>query len=336
MYQLPNYNFKKTKENLPTFVGLALLIFVLIFSVFYSGAIPGDFLKNIDGLLKNPGVQETSRLNEAPDNKYVSDISYEQAIINVVKSAAPSVVSIVVFKNTPVYQEQLINPFGDDSPFNIKIPQYVQRGSELKEVGGASGFIVSSDGLVLTNKHVVLDDKAQYTVIGSDGKKYDAKVLALDPVQDLAILKIEGSGFEAIKLGNSDNIEVGQGAIAIGNSLGKFSNTVSVGIVSGLERTIDASTQTGDFYETLEGIIQTDAAINQGNSGGPLLNLKGEVIGVNVATATGAQSIGFAIPINLAIRDIKQIIATNKIVYPFLGVRHSQAPEGGALLVRGD
>ena len=123
-------------------------------------------------------------------------------------------------------------------------------------------------------------------------------------------------------MGDSSGIQIGQGAIAIGNALGQFSNTVSVGIVSGLQRTISASDQGGGFSETLEGIIQTDAAINSGNSGGPLLNLKGEVIGINTAMAQGAENIGFAIPINIAKRDIDQVIKTNKIVYPFLGVRY--------------
>jgi S1-C subfamily serine protease len=167
-------------------------------------------------------------------------------------------------------------------------------------------------------------------------------------VQDLAVIKIEGvQNLKPLKLGNSDGIQIGQGAIAIGNALGKFSNTVSVGVVSGLGRTISASDQSGDFFETLENIIQTDAAINQGNSGGPLINLKGEVIGVNTATAQGAQTIGFAIPINIAKKDIEQVIKTSKIVYPFLGVRYvlvddeakekyNLAVDYGAYILRGE
>ena len=156
----------------------------------------------------------------------------------------------------------------------------------------------------------------------NDGRKYSARVLALDPVQDLAIVKIQDNEkFPSMKLGDSSTIQIGQGAIAIGNALGEFRNTVSVGVISGLGRTISASGATG-FSETLEGIIQTDAAINLGNSGGPLLNLRGEVVGVNTATAQGAESIGFAIPINIAKRDINQVIKNGKIVYPFLGVRY--------------
>jgi serine protease Do len=123
-------------------------------------------------------------------------------------------------------------------------------------------------------------------------------------------------------LGNSDGIQLGQTAIAIGNALGEFSNTVSVGIVSGLSRTISASDQLGSHTETLEDIIQTDAAINSGNSGGPLMNLKGEVIGINTAIAQDAENIAFAIPINYAKKDIEQVKITNKISYPFLGIRY--------------
>jgi serine protease Do len=175
--------------------------------------------------------------------------------------------------------------------------------------------------MVLTNKHVVLDEKADYTVFTNDGQKFPAKVIAKDPLQDLAIIKIESNEkFTPIKLGDSDNLEIGQTVIAIGNALGEFRNTVSVGVISGLGRTVTASG--GGFIETIEDVIQTDAAINKGNSGGPLLNLKGEVIGINTAMALGAQNIGFAIPINKAKKDIEQVKTLGKIVYPFLGVRY--------------
>jgi serine protease Do len=142
-------------------------------------------------------------------------------------------------------------------------------------------------------------------------------------------------------------IQIGQTAIAIGNALGQFSNTVSVGVVSGLGRTVSASDQSNSLSETLEGIIQTDAAINSGNSGGPLLNLKGEVIGIDTAVAEGAQSIGFAIPINMVKKDIDQVSKTNKIIYPFLGVRYilvddqvkqkyNLSVDYGALVLKGD
>ena len=243
----------------------------------------------------------------AQQDAYNQVIYYEQAIVSAVKSASPSVVSIVISKNVPIYEQQYINPF---------FYQYVQKGTELQQVGAGSGFIVSSDGLVLTNKHVVQDSSAEYTVFTNDGSKYTAKVLALDPVQDLAVIKIEGFGlsFKPLALGNSDEMQIGQTVIAIGNALGQFSNTVSVGVVSGLQRTISASDRSRGFSETLQGIIQTDAAINSGNSGGPLLNLKGEVIGINTAIAEGAQNIGFAIPANMAKKAIQQVASSGKLL----------------------
>jgi len=272
-------------------------------------------------------IKQREIQQEKDDKKveYVSEISYEQAIINTVKTATQSVVSIVVSKNLPTYVQEWVNPFGDSSFFDIQIPQYVQKGTEYKKVGSGSGFIISNDGLILTNKHVVSDNEADYTVIMNDGSTYKTKILALDPVQDLAIIKIEDAKnktFVPLVLGDSSGIQIGQSVVAIGNALGEFNNTVSVGIVSGLSRTISASDQIGSIYETLDDIIQTDAAINSGNSGGPLMNLKGEVIGINTAMAQNASNIAFAIPINYAKKDIEQVISTNKISYPFLGVRY--------------
>src|SRR3989344_4878276 len=357
MYQLPHIDPKKLEEKVSLILGIVFFVAVAIWAGVYSGFIPQDYFARSLDFVFDKKTENAPVFNESQDagGQYVSHISYEQAIIAAVKEASPSVVSIIISKNVPVYEQQLINPFGDFPGINIQIPQNVQKGTELKQVGAGSGFIVSEDGLVLTNKHVLLEEKAEYIVIANDGKKYQARVLALDPVQDLGILKIElpvaVSGeaikFKAIKLGNSDGIQIGQGAIAIGNALGKFTNTVSVGIVSGLERTIDASNQTGSFSERLEGIIQTDAAINQGNSGGPLIHLRVEGIGGNVATAQGAQTIGFAIPINIAKRDINQVIKTNKISYPFLGVRyilvdeankkkHGLSVDYGAYILKGE
>jgi len=331
MYELPEFN-QKTKDkifnvfkNRGLWLGI-LLVFVFISLGFYSGAFSLSYIQGqMQSLEQGLKVQAPNVTQALQTPGYDSAVSYEQAIINAVRACSPSVVSIVISKNVPVYEQEWVNPFGDLGPgFDIQVPQYVQKGSKLQQIGAGSGFIVSADGLVLTNKHVVSDASAEYTVLTNDGNKYTAKVLALDPAQDLAVIKIQSSGttFQPVTLGNSDGIQVGQTAIAIGNALGQFSNTVSVGIISGLQRTISASDQLSGSSETLENIIQTDAAINAGNSGGPLLNLKGEVIGINVAMAQGAQDIGFALPINLAKRDIDQVVKTNKIIYPFLGVRY--------------
>lgn len=259
------------------------------------------------------------------ETKFIPQTTEEQKVIEVVKKASPAVVSIIVTKDLPVIEEY--NPFEEFfnepflSPFEFRVPQYRQKGTEKKEIGGGTGFIISSDGLILTNKHVVEDENAEYTVLTNDGNKFPAQVLARDPVQDLAIIKINKDRLPTLSLGNSDNIQIGQSVITIGNALGEFRNTVSVGVVSGLRRTITASGSLGG-NETLEEVIQTDAAINRGNSGGPLLNLSGEVIGVNTAIALGAENIGFAIPINKAKKDINDVKTKGRIVYPFLGVRY--------------
>jgi len=349
MYNLPESDIKEIKNkiikmfrNKIFWVGLLLILVgcvagfcISISALQYFPSQTEAFL----GYFKMPELGLAKPASQPSVKPYKSDVSYEQAIIDAAKNVSPSVVSIVISKNLPTYEQQWVNPFGDNSanPFgdlfpNFQIPQQVQNGTQYQEVGAGSGFIVSADGLVLTNKHVVSDSQADYTVLTNDGKKYSAKVLALDPVQDLAVIKIfrpsgtqsnDGAVFKPVVLGDSSGIQIGQTAIAIGNALGQFSNTVSVGVVSGLQRTISASDHVGSFSETLEGIIQTDAAINAGNSGGPLLNLKGEVIGIDTAMADGAQNIGFAIPINMAKKDIDQVIKTNKIVYPFLGVRYT-------------
>lgn len=199
-------------------------------------------------------------------------VSQEEAIIKAVKDYSPAVVSIVISKDVPIL-EQYYNDF-----FGLQIPQFRQKGTEKQQIGGGSGFIISPEGMVLTNKHVVSDKTADYTILTNDGKKFPAKVLALDPAQDLAILKIDQEKnvnkdggltvqlFPTVKLGDSDGLQIGQTVIAIGNALAEFQNTVSVGVISGLGRTITASG--GGIVETLEDVIQTDAAINKGNSGG--------------------------------------------------------------------
>ena len=189
-------------------------------------------------------------------------------------------------------------------------------------VGGGSGFIIDTDGLILTNKHVVIDPKAEYIVTTASEDTYPAKVLARDPLNDVAILKIESGVLTAIPLGDSNKIELGQTVLAIGTALGEFQNTVSCGIVSGLSRFITAMTDMEGHSERLRGLIQTDAAINPGNSGGPLVNLAGEVIGINSAVVFGAQSIGFAIPINKAKSDLQELKKYGRIRRPFLGVRY--------------
>jgi len=252
-------------------------------------------------------------------------VEEDSAVIEAVKKVSPAVVSIIITKDLPKIEEYYINPFGDDFfeqffGHDFSIPRYRQHGTEKKEIGGGTGFIISSDGLILTNRHVVSDTEAEYTVLTNDGEKYKARVLARDSVNDIAVLKIEKDNLPKVEFGDSDTLQIGQGAITIGNALGEFRNTVSAGVISGLKRSITASG--GGTTEELSGIIQTDAAINPGNSGGPLVNLAGQVIGVNVAMASGAENIGFAIPINDVKKVVEDVKTYGKIIRPFLGVRY--------------
>jgi len=296
----------KKPENIQKIIpGKKLFVALAIISVFGLGAIGGA----LAGIYLLKEYREGA--NQTKDSTFTAT-SQEDAVISAVKNVSPAVVSIIISKNLPLYEQCYVNPFGDLFP-GFQIPQVCQKGTKLQEIGGGSGFIISSEGLILTNKHVVSDSAAEYTVLTNDGKKYPGKVLALDPDQDLAIIKIEGgtSTLPAVTLGDSDKLQIGQSVIAIGNALGEFKNTVSVGVVSGLGRTITASG--GGVSETIEDVIQTDAAINAGNSGGPLLNLKGEVIGINTAIVSGAQNVGFAIPINYAKKDIESIKSSGKL-----------------------
>ena len=247
-------------------------------------------------------------------------LAYQQQIEDVVARSNPSVVSITITKNVPVVEQYYVNPFQDFQGFGIQlpqdllVPQYRQNGTKKQVVGGGSGFVISKDGLILTNKHVVADTSAEYTVFFNDGRKLPAQVLGRDATLDAAVLKVDAHDLVPLPIGNSDGLKLGQTVIAIGNSLGEFRNTVSVGVVSGLARTVPVEN------EILSNVIQTDAAINPGNSGGPLLDLSGQVIGMNTAMAQGAQSIGFAVPINQIKRVIQQAQTGGTISTAYLGV----------------
>lgn len=257
---------------------------------------------------------------------YESENSYEQAIIDAIDKVLPSVVAITISKEVPIFGSCEADIFGSSPEvmdffgnfFQFSVP--CEQGTERRDVGGGSGFIVSSDGLVLTNKHVVSDKSASYTVVTNDGEQFEASLVAVNPLQDIAILKVSASGLPSVSFGDSDSVRLGQTVITVGNALSEFRNSVSVGVVSGLRRNVSAS-GLGGVSEFLEGVIQTDAAINPGNSGGPLINLKGEVIGINTAVVSSAENIGFALPINPAKRDIKSVQETGTIKVPFLGVR---------------
>jgi len=240
-------------------------------------------------------------------------------IVEIAKKTCPAVITIVITKDLPKVEGFYFFPFGDQ---RFIFPKIGKGKKEKVKIGGGSGFIVSSDGLVITCRHVVREPKADYTVILEPKKKYPAKVLASDSINDIAILKIRGKNFPFLELGDSEKIELGEEVVAIGNALGEFHDTLSSGIISGLSRYITAHGGLTGQAERLRGLIQTDAAINPGNSGGPLVNMKAEVIGVNTAMVMGAQNIGFAIPINYAKKDLEEVKKYGKIRRPFLGIKY--------------
>jgi serine protease Do len=246
--------------------------------------------------------------------------------VQVVKKVSPAVVSIIISKDLPKIRKYYVQPFDEFlGPYGPPITQYRQEGRQRVKIGGGSGFFASPDGIIITNRHVVVSPNVDYTVVTADEKEYQAEILARDPVNDVAIIKIKnakGKKFPVLELGDSDKVELGQDVIAIGNALGAFRNTVSTGVVSGLSRLITAHDGMSGRIAELRGLIQTDAAINPGNSGGPLLNLDGKVIAINVAIVMGAQNIGFAIPINNAKKDLADLKKHGRIIQPFLGVRY--------------
>lgn len=247
-------------------------------------------------------------------------------IIDTIKKTMPSVVSIIISKSVKAIEEEMAKqsasllPMGQEK---MDIPKEAIDAHGMVKVGGGSGFIVDEGGIILTNKHVIADAEAEYEVFLSDGEQYPAEILARDPINDVAILKVKcPKKLPALTLGDSRDLELGQTVIAIGNALGIFKNTVSRGIISGLSRSISAQADPASPFQEMRGLIQTDAAINPGNSGGPLVNIFGEVIGINAAIVFGAQNIGFTIPINAAKRDLEDLKKFGTIRRPLLGIRY--------------
>lgn len=272
-------------------------------------------------------------------------ITLEEATIDVVEASNPAVVNISIYQEVGSRRYQQV-PAPFNQYFEIRRPQQdePEKGEKIK-VGGGSGFLVSSDGIIVTNKHVVSRNNVEYRIKLANNKEYQAEVLARDPIFDVALLKIDGENLPTLNLGNSNKIKIGQTVIAIGNALSEFENTVTRGVVSGVGRKIQAGGQFGEV-KVIDKAIQTDAAINPGNSGGPLLNLNGEVIGINTAVSEEGQSVSFAIPINQVKQSIQSVKETGHIVRPWLGVRYLQVTsriadinklpvDYGALVVRG-
>ncbi len=323
---------QQTIKTVLVSVCTVIIVFLIILgAVWHNRArIFKSFAANYVQQVASTGDTKDPATGLSAPSELPSVFSDQHLVEGAVQKANPAVVAITISKDVPKYKtsyQQQVDPFqqffGGNSPFgNFQIPVQTPDGTEHQQIGAGSGFLISADGLIVTNKHVVEDKTADYEVYLSNGKKYTATVLARDSILDVAIVKIQASGLPYLALGSSSSLKLGQSVIAIGNALGQFQNTISAGVVSGLSRSITAG-DGGGMSESLSQVIQTDAAINPGNSGGPLLNLSGEVVGVNTAIVQGSQNIGFALPIDSIKTVIDSVRSTGKIVRPYLGIRYA-------------
>ena len=309
------------RKFLSSFIVSSAVVMFLLIAVY--GPAMNRFLNFVGERLPKLSfnTQIPSVNTQRPSEEKVRIVNEESVVTDVAEKSSLSVVTVGIKKT-----QASVSPFDTDpflDPFGFFAPSPSRRGSGKNvEQDIGSGFIISSDGLVVTNKHVVSDTEASYKIITKDDKTYEVKKIYRDPTNDLAILKIDGSGFKTMELGDSSNLKLGQLVIAIGTALGEFRYTVTTGVVSGLGRSISAGSPLEGALERLDDVIQTDAAINPGNSGGPLLNSAGQAIGVNTAISTEGQNIGFAIPINVVKEAIDNFNKTGQFNRPFLGVRY--------------
>lgn len=298
--------------------GMGILVGMFLMIVFLSGAIS----EKIWGLPILKQLNTTSSGSELVTQKILTE---ESVVTEVAERVSASVVTVSYKRETPVMQQYFLDPFG---MFRGQRPSGEV---ETEQVDIGSGFVVDKSGLVVTNKHVVSQGSpSDYKVVLKDESEHQVEKIWRDPVNDLAILKIAGE-FDAMEMGDSDKLKVGNFVVAIGTALGEFRHTVTTGVISGLGRGITA----GDGFsmsEELKNVIQTDAAINPGNSGGPLLNSAGQVIGVNVAVSQGANNIGFALPINIVKASLANFNETGQFDRPFFGVRYQMVSKEQGIL----
>ncbi len=260
-----------------------------------------------------PEVNRPLSLSTETESSMRGNLSANPIAANFIVQAVDRVGAAVVRINAArTVNSEVPAPFND--PFFGRFFGIPTQPQERVERGTGSGFIISDDGQILTNAHVV-NGADTVQVILKDGRIFDGKVLGQDSVTDVAVVKIEETNLPKVALGDSEDLHPGEWAIAIGNPLG-LDNTVTAGIISAIGR---SSREVG-VPDKRVGFIQTDAAINPGNSGGPLLNAQGQVIGMNTAIISGAQGLGFAIPINAARKIAQQIITTGQATHAFLGV----------------
>jgi serine protease Do len=303
---------------------IGLAVSVLILTSFFAGAIADRIfvVKPLDGLIARSEPVGSDIRNVVSPLRSLLESGEAMSVADVAEAASQSVVTVSIKQQRQVIDLFSRNFFGFGNPGVDRLEE-IQR-----DIG--TGFVVDDAGLVVTNKHVVANTQAEYLIIDKNDREYRVSRIYRDPVNDMAILKVEGLSLPPMPLGDSERLRAGDEVIAIGTALGEFRHTVTTGVISGLGRGIQAVGESFQL-ESLEGVIQTDAAINPGNSGGPLLNRRGEVIGVNVAVSQRAQNIGFAIPINVIKASIANFNETGQFDRPFLGVRYQMISEQAAL-----
>jgi S1-C subfamily serine protease len=311
----------------------AFLMGMLVVVVMGVGAVGGALadrlfvIQPLDYLVSRQDSPRETGATSVVDQKVLTE---ESVVIEVAEKASPSVVTVSITQNRSILQPFFMDPFGFFGGRGL-LPQQDQTEEVKQDIG--TGFVVdSAQGLIVTNKHVVEEVEGKYRIITKDDKEYEVKNIYRDPVNDLAILKVDEQLPAALELGDSGQIKVGQFVVAIGTALGEFRHTVTTGVVSGLGRGIQAGNGFGGYVEELDNVIQTDAAINPGNSGGPLLNSIGQVVGVNVAVAQGGQNIGFALPINVVKESLQNFNQTGQFNRPYLGVQYRMISREAALM----
>jgi serine protease Do len=312
-----HYNGHMNRQKIQGLL-MGLIIGLIIMFSAIGGALADRMfvIKPLDYLIERSG--DNFRVGDTEQRVVLRE---ESVVIDVAESVSPSVVTVAI--ETPQRRVLEFSPFGG-------LRQRVEEGQQ-RDIG--TGFIVSADGLIITNKHVVSNTEATYTVVTKDGTEHEVKQISRDPSNDLAILKIDAGNLDPVELGDSEGLRAGQFVIAIGTALGEFRHTVTTGVISGLGRGIVAGSALQGFVERLDDVIQTDAAINPGNSGGPLLNSSGQVIGVNVAVAAQAENISFAIPINVVKEALTQFNQTGNFASrPYLGVEYQMVSAQSAIL----
>lgn len=301
-------SYKKDKYRALKVAGMA----IITMAVFLSVPLGILFAIRVSEPVRNTIVSmfENNRIDQDKETPNITVTQDENVVINVVKNSMDSVVSIAI--------SQLVLQQGEG---------VVDKSSNI-----GTGFIVDPNGIIITNQHVVSDTTASYKVITNEGKEYPIVEILRDDGSDIAILKVDAKELKPLDLGDSDNLVAGQTVIAIGTPLGEYAGSVTTGVISGLNRSVTTSSSWfGGTSKVYEDVIQTDAAVNPGNSGGPLISTEGKVIGVNFATTSGADNISFALPINRVKDRLEEYRTYGKFIKPYLGVSYQMVSKYEAM-----